>query len=167
MRAFKSLRLFATGLLAAVSLAFPVAPSFATVLTVTASNVVWQSGPVDKDCIAGEAFASGALVYLSASGTWLKAQGDGTAIEAGSLGIGIALATADVAGARVSVARPEAVVSLGTGTAGTVYIVGDTAGGIYPAADAGTTDKVTVVAVGIGSNKLKLGYIYDAGSVVP
>lgn len=137
-----------------------------TALSITAANVSLVSGPVDHGQTSGEAFAAGALVSLSAAGTWFKAQGDGTAIEAGSLGIGIALATSDAAGAKISVARPEAIVSLGTGTAGVVYIIGDTAGSIYPVADAGSTDKVTVIGLGIGSNKIKLGYIYDAGAVL-
>lgn len=163
----KPFRLIATLWLAIAFAVAGIAPSFATVLTVTAANVAWVSGPKDGDQQAGEAFAAGALIYLAAAGTWLKAQGDGTAIEAGSLGIGLALSTADASGARISVARAGAIVSLGTSAAGTVYIVGDTAGGIYPAADAGTADKVTVVGLGVGSNKILLGYIYDAGSVVP
>lgn len=135
-------------------------------LTITAANVAWVSGPKLTDQVAGEAFAAGALVYLAANGTWLKAQGDGTAIEAGSENLGIALATADAAGARVSIATEGAIVSVGTGTAGIVYYVGDTAGGFHPVADLGSTDKVTVAALGIGSNKLKIARIYDAGAVL-
>lgn len=136
-------------------------------LTVTASNVVYVSGPVVKDAVAGEAFAAGAAVYLSATDTWLKAQGDGTAVEAGSNGIGIALATADVAGARVSVATAGAIVTLGTGTAGIVYYIGDTAGSIFPVADLGSADKVTPLCFGIGSNRVQLlGNNYNAGSVL-
>lgn len=134
-----------------------------TALTITAASVVWQSGPIDKDQIAGEAFAAGALVYKAANGTWLKAQCDGTAIEAGSGGLGMALATADVAAARVSIARPDAVVAIGTGTAGVIYCPGATAGSLIPTADLASTNKVTVAAIGIGSNKLKLAYAYDAG----
>lgn len=135
-------------------------------LTITAANVSWTSGPVDHGCIAGEAFAAGAAVYLSASGTWLKAQGDGTAVEAGSLGVGLALGTADAAGARVSVARPGAVVAIGTGTAGVIYIIGDTAGGVHPSTDAGSTDKVTVFAQGVGSNSIQLVYGYHSGAAL-
>lgn len=163
----KFLRLALAALIALATPILPSAPAFAAALSVTAANVLWVSGPKDADQVAGEAFAAGALVYLAAAGTWLKAQDDGTAIEAGSLGIGVALATADVASARVSIARPGAIISLGTGTAGTVYINCDAAGGICPASDAMTTDKVTVVGVGIGTSRLLLGYLYDSGSVVP
>lgn len=145
----------------------PLAPAFAVALTITAANVAWVSGPVNDGQVAGEAFIAGALVYLSATGTWLKAQDDGTAVEAGSLGIGVALSTADAANARVSIARPGAIISVGTGTAGTSYGLCDAAGGICPSTDPATTDKVTFVALGIGSNKLSLGYLYDPGSVIP
>lgn len=157
-------RLFAG--LAAV-LAFIPALAFATVLTVTASSVAWVSGPVTCEKQSGEAFVAGAALYYSASGTWLKAQGDGTATEAGVNGLAVALGTSDAAGAFVCVARAGAIVTLGTGAAGTVYIIGDTAGGIYPAADAGTADKVSIIGLGIGSNRLQIVEVYNAGSVVP
>lgn len=135
-------------------------------LSITAANVAWQSGPVKSDQIAGEAFAAGACVYMSATGTWLKAQCDGTAIEAGSEDLGIALATADAAGARVSVAVSGAVVSLGTGTAGIMYCPGRTAGSLVPTADLLSTDKVTPFALGVGSNKVQLQRNYNAGAVI-
>lgn len=164
----KSLRRFGATLLAVVALILaPVAPSYAAALSITAANVIWQSGAVAHGQTAGEAFVAGALVYLSASNTWLKAQDDGTAIEAGSSGLGIALGTADVAGAIVSIATSGATVALGTGTAGTVYGLCDTAGSICPVADAGTTDKQSPIGVGIGSNKIYIQPIYNAGSVVP
>jgi hypothetical protein len=37
-------------------------------LSITAANVAWVSGPIDKDCIAGEAFNAGAIVYLANDG---------------------------------------------------------------------------------------------------
>lgn len=135
-------------------------------LSITAANVAWQSGPVATDQVAGEAFAAGAMLYRSAAGTWLKAQCDGTAIEAGSDNIGMALATADAAGARVSVALPGAVVTVGTGTAGVVYCIGATAGALNPVADLTSTNKVTVAALGIGSSKLQLCRDYNAGAVL-
>ena len=135
-------------------------------LTITAANVAWISGPIAEDQVAGEAFAAGALVYLSASGTWLKAQCDGTAIEAGSNNLGMALATADAAGARVSIALPGAIVSVGTGTAGIVYVPGTTAGTYIPTADLASTNKVTVAALCIGSGDLLLMWAYNAGAVI-
>jgi hypothetical protein len=135
-------------------------------LSITASSVAYQSGPVDSDQVAGEAFAAGAAVYRAANGTWMKAQCDGTAIEAGSEDIGMALFTADAAGARGSIAKPGAIVTVGAGAAGVIYALGTTAGSLIPSADLASTNKVTVAAIGIGSNKLQLSRIYNSGAVL-
>jgi len=137
-----------------------------TALTITAANVLWQSGPKATDQVAGEALVAGACVYRAANGKWLKAQPDGTAIEAGSDMLGMALATADADGARISVALPGAIVAVGTGTAGVAYVPGDTAGSLMPIADANSTDKITLAALGIGANKLQLCHVYNAGAVL-
>lgn len=137
-------------------------------LAVTAAQVAWVSGPIEKDQYAGEAFLAGACVYYSGS-QWLKAQCDGTALQAGSEKLGIALATADAAGARVSIAVDGAIVTLGAAAAplaGKLYIPADTAGNLMPIADAGSTDKVTPFALGIGSNQVQLQRIYNAGAVL-
>jgi hypothetical protein len=138
-----------------------------TALSITAANVAWVSGPVDKDCVAGEAFAAGALVYLSAAGTWLKAQCDGTAAEAGQYGLGMALATADAAGARVSIARPGAIVTVAASglTIGVPYFVGATAGTMAPYADLSSGNAVVPCAVSRSATQLQLGYLYDSGAV--
>lgn len=135
-------------------------------LTIAAADVLWQSGPKMTDQVAGEALAAGASVYRTADGKWKKAQPDGTAIEAGSDLLGMALATADADGARISVALAGAIVAVGTGTAGVAYVPGDTAGSLMPIADANSTDKVTLAALGIGTNKLLLCHVYNAGAVL-
>lgn len=135
-------------------------------LSITASAVSLVSGAYRGDQIAGEAFAAGALVYLADAGTWLKAQCDGTAVEAGANLLGMALGTADAAGARVSIATPGAIVSVGTGTAGIIYAPGATAGSLVPSADLTSTNKVTPAALGIGSNKLQLMHAYNSGAVL-
>lgn len=136
-------------------------------LTITAASVSYTSGPVDGDQVAGEAITTGQICYKKESdGRWYKAQHDGTAEEAGSIGLGLALATAAAAGARISVARPGAIVAIGTGTAGIVYCPSNTAGSLAPTADLGSTDKVTVAALGIGSNSILLGWMYNAGAVL-
>jgi hypothetical protein len=130
-------------------------------LTIAAAAVAYVSGPVLADQVAGEAFAAGVSVYQNDSGVWLKAQNDGTALEAGQNNTGIALATADAAGARVSIAAPGAVISVGTGTAGVIYVIGAVAGQLVPAADLVATNKVTPVALGIGTNRLQLMRAYN------
>lgn len=135
-------------------------------LTITPASVVWQSGPKLHDQVAGEAFDAGAAIYLADNGKWLKAQADGTAVQAGSNDLGMALASADGDGARISVATAGAIVAVGTGTAGVIYVPGDTAGAYNPVADQGSTDKITVAALGIGSNQLLLARVYNAGAVL-
>lgn len=136
-------------------------------ITITAANVAWVSGPTLSDQIAGEAFTAGMAIYQADNGTWLKAQGDGTEAEAGENNLGVALATADAAGARVSVALPSAVVAYGAVlTKGLLYIIGDTAGSIYPSADAGSGDQVTLLGLAISTSQLKLQRAYDDGAVI-
>lgn len=137
-------------------------------LSITKANVAWVSGPVEPGT-AGEALDAGDAVYRAASGKWLKAQADGTTVEAGENGYGMALATADADGARIQVALPGAIVGIGTGTAAIVYAIGTTAGDIVPVTDlVTTTQKVTPAFLGVGTSRLLvLGGAYNAGSVVP
>ena len=140
-----------------------------TALSITAANVSLDSGPHDVDCVAGEAFNAGAAVYRKdADGLWYKAQCDGTAEEAGSTELGIALFTASGAGARGAVAKDGAVVSVGSAVclAGFFYCPGRTAGSLIPSADLASTDKATLAAVGISTSKLLVRRTYNAGMVI-
>ena len=135
-------------------------------LTITAANVSLVDGTPYANQPVGEAAAAGSVVYRNDSGVWLKAQCDGTATEAGANDVGILLSTADGTGARVSVAGPGCTVGLGTGTAGVVYAIGRVAGQIVPTADLLATDKVTVIGIGIGTSRLQLTRLYNAGAVL-
>ena len=135
-------------------------------LTIAPASVAYISGPSLPDQVAGEAFNAGASLYQGDTGYWFKAQADGTAVEAGANNTGIALATADGAGARVTIALPGATVSVGAGVAGVVYVIGAVAGQLVPVADMVATNKVTPVALGIGSNKLQLMRTYSATSIL-
>jgi hypothetical protein len=139
-------------------------------LAITAAQVLYASGPVQADAFAGEAFVAGSAVYLSDVGQWLKAKCGGTTLEAGVNQLGIALATADAVGARVSVALPGSTVNLGAAAAapaGTPYFLGAAAGAIVPLADLVSTNKVVPIALGTGGNKVVVTRVYDAGSVKP
>jgi len=140
-------------------------------LSVTPAQVAYVSGPTAVGAVAGEAFTAGASVYYdAATQTWKNAQCDGTAPEAGQDGNGIALFTADAAGARGTIALPGAIVTLGAGAApaaGTVYVMGATAGRLDPVGDMVSTNKVTVAAIGRGSNQIQVLRGYDAGAIVP
>lgn len=147
-----------------------MSPAMATSLSITASQVLYVSGDLYTDQVCATTITAGAALYKTSTGTWGLLQGDGTAEEAGSLGYGIALGGCS-AGQRITIAAPGASVTLGAGAApaaGTVYTSDDTAGSIRPNADNGTTDKVTVLGVGTGSNAIKLfGGTYNAGAVIP
>lgn len=137
-----------------------------TALTITAANVAYVSGPIMRDQVAGEAFNAGALVaYDPTSQSWFKSECDSTTTLAGATNLAMALATAPAAGARVSLALPNAIVAVGTGTAGIVYHPGTTSGTLVPTADLVSTNKVTVAALGIGGNQLQIARVYNAGAV--
>lgn len=133
-------------------------------LVIAAANVAWVSGPKDDGQQAGEAFIAGAAVFLSSKdGKWYKGQADGAggdggtaADAAGASGYGMALFTADAAGARGSIARPGAIVSVGAGAAATTYYFHGTAGSLGLLADIVNPNLATAVAKGIGSNKLAI-----------
>lgn len=142
-----------------------------TALTITASQVLPVSGPTRAGTV-GAALAAGSAVYFDVTtGKWRAGQCDGSAVEAGKDGYGILLASAAGDGQQCEVALPGAVVNLGAGAAavaGTVYAFAAAAGSLAPMADMATTNKVTPLALGIGSSKVKLlSGAYDAGAVAP
>jgi len=140
-----------------------------TDLSVTASQVLYVSGPMEY-VTAGAAITTGQVCYKAADNTWLPAQTDGTAVEAGANGVGLALATAAAAGARIGMARPGAIVTIGAGagpTTGVVYYISNGAGGLAPIGDIGSADKVVPFCLSIGSNQIQLlDKNYNAGSAL-
>lgn len=131
-------------------------------LTIAKADVLLVTGSAASNQVAGEPFEAGDEVYQAGNGRWFKAQCDGTALQAGARGTGMALATADVAGARVGIARPGSIVSVGTGEEGGVYCLGRTPGTLVPYFDVEVGDRVTIAALGIGSNKLMLCCVYHS-----
>ncbi len=139
-----------------------------TALSITTSQVNYLSGPTEL-VLSGEAITVGMAVYRASDGLWYKAQCDGTAVEAGSLGKGIALASALAANQKIGVAKPGAKITLGAGaapTTGVVYYIGATAGALNPVGDLSSTNKVSPIALCIGSNQAKVMGEYDAGAVL-
>ena len=138
-----------------------------TAISVTASNVSLVSGEPKDGCIAAAAITPGQAVYQLDNGTWGLAQGDGSALEAGSNNIGVAIGGASAAGQRFSVAVAPCVVGFGAVlTAGLFYTVGDTAGAIVPSADNGTADKATLIGQAISTSNMMLIRAYNAGAVI-
>lgn len=138
-------------------------------VVITAANISLVSGEPLGNQIAAAAITPGQLVYKLDNNTWGLAQGDGTAIEAGSNDIGIALGGASAAGQRLSVATAEGKCIVGFGavlTAGLFYTCGDTAGAIVPSADNGTGDKATLVGQAISTSQMMLIRRYNAGAAI-
>jgi hypothetical protein len=139
-------------------------------LTITTTQVLLISGDWET-ARCGEAITQGMGVYKSATtGYWLKAQCDGTADEAGATDSGIALNATGASGQPVTVAKAGAVVDLGAGAAaaaGTPYFVGATAGALNVLGDLSSTNKVTQIATGIGTNYVLVERIYHASAVKP
>lgn len=138
-------------------------------LSITAAQVLLAAGPT-KEVTFGATITQGQGLYFdSTTGKWKLAQADGTAAEAGADGYGVAL-SAGSDGQRGIIALPGAKVTLGAGAtpaAGTVYAIGAGAGGLNPMADMASTNKVTPIALGVGSNAVKiLNGAYDAGAVL-
>jgi hypothetical protein len=106
-------------------------------ITVTATSVVPGSDAQTLPVVWGETVTAGMSVYKAADGLWYKAQNDGTAIEAGSTKLGIALSGG-------AVNQPGTVQTGGTITIGAtvvvggVYIVSSAYGGVAPFADIST-----------------------------
>lgn len=124
-------------------------------ISVTAANVALVTGPF-ADGISAVAILAGQAVYLTATGTWGLAQRDGTQVEGGQYGLGMALNSAPGAGQPVRVALPGADVTCG-GTVATsvVYTISDTAGGFT--VDAATqNDWNSVFAIGKSTTRLRL-----------
>lgn len=139
-----------------------------TALLISASAVAYVSGPVDVDQVAGEAFDAGDLLHKSGTdGKWYLAECDNDDAHAGQYGLGLALATADAAGGRVTVARGGSIVTVGAGTAGTVYHPGTTAGDLIPSADLSADDRASIAALGLSTNRLLIVDVFHADADVP
>lgn len=138
-------------------------------LSITAAQVLPVSGPTKAVTFGATVTAGQSLYFDTTAGSWKLAQCDGTAAEAGADGYGIALC-GGAAGQPGTIALPGAKVTLGAAAApaaGEVYCIGATAGAINPRSDITSTNKVTPLAMGVGSNAVKLlDYAYDAGAVL-
>lgn len=131
-------------------------------ISVTAASVVWASGPREAGT-AGEAFTAGAILYRAATGKWLKAQSDGTSVQAGEYGLGLALFTADAADAQGQVATYGAIVTFNAAlTAAIGYWLHGTAGSFTATiADVASTNYYTYVGIGRSTTSLLFVPIYS------
>ncbi len=118
-------------------------------ITVTVANVAWVSGKRPFVGKAGATVARGKAAYLNL--TTLKYELADADTDAESVCAGIFLSDG-YNGADVLIAPPGAVINWGaTLTAGTIYVLSTTAGGVAPWADISTGDYTVVLAIGAGT----------------
>lgn len=136
----------------------------------TAADVVMVSGS-DKKVTFGATITAGAVLYFDTTageGDYKLAQCDGTALEAGSADIVIALnGGADGQPGRVAALNPGDVVNVGaTLTEGEIYVLSQAAGAMCPEADIVTADDyVTVLGVGNSDGNLVCIGLYTGAQI--
>lgn len=128
-----------------------------TTLTITAANVVpvagahnIVSGQLD---VAGETVTAGGSAYKSSTdGKWYKADANDTAAKAECLGV-----FANSASTNQPVTVVTGRVAYGAILeAGKIYVVSNTAGGIDPVDDLGTSAYTTVVGYGLSTTVMNV-----------
>jgi len=126
-------------------------------LVVTPTGVLPAANTsVNRSAVWGETVTAGQSVYRKASDRrWWKAQADGTAEEAGSGGLGIALG-GGAAGQPAAVATAGDVTIAATVVNGMVYVISAAAGGIAPHADLIAGQRVSVVGYGKPTGLIQL-----------
>lgn len=125
-------------------------------LAITVAQVMPSTGAKYGWGLAGEVITQGEPLYLKASDGALWATDADASASADC--VGIAMTGAAAAGACV-LYQYDGDIDLGAGAsaaAGQVYIVSATAGKIGLEAELAAADYMTILGVGIGSNKLRL-----------
>jgi hypothetical protein len=158
MKSFRAL--LAAAVVAALSFA-AYQPAYAADLSVTAASVAPSSDAVLTAGTAGEALTAGQAVYKKASdGKWYKADCNSATAEVRAAS-GIA-ATGSATGQPVVVQTGGSITIGATLTAGVVYYLSGTAGGIRPVADNTTGDYPQAVGIATSTSVLKLGFTLRA-----
>lgn len=129
-------------------------------ISVTAASIQKTTSTLWALGIAGAAITAGQPVYADAtdSGKLKLADAD---VLATSKAVGIALHGA-ASDQPLQYATGGTLTFNAALTAGEVYVVSTTAGGIAPAADMGSGDFVTVLGIGTSTTVLKIGIIQSA-----
>jgi hypothetical protein len=158
MRFFRTLIACAAGLLLST---LPLV-AHATDLSVTAASVLPATDAVLQTGVAGEAVTAGQLVYKKAAdGKWYKADCNSATAEV-RVASGV-VTNGAAAGQPVVVQRSGSITIGATLTAGTVYYLSGTAGGIRPVADNTTGDYPQAVGIATSTTVLKLNFVLAAG----
>lgn len=120
-----------------------------TDISVTATQVTWVSGVRPIQGKAGATITPGQVVYLDENTNTYKLADANAAASAAVAGVCL---DGGVSGRDIYVAPPGARINWGaTLTAGTIYELSETAGGVAPSADIGMGVYVNVLCIGNGT----------------
>lgn len=132
-------------------------------ITVVAASVIQNTGAADTGT-AGEAIVQGQSLYLKAADSKLWKADNNAALPEAAVVKGIALNCASP-GQPVKHAKGGQLVPGATLVKGTIYVLSATAGGICPAADLASGNRVSIIGVASSAANLELG-ISNTGIVI-
>lgn len=125
-------------------------------IVITATSVVAGSGAETVQRVAGETIIAGQPVYrAAATGLAMKADSNSASAEA-RIPEGIAL-NGGAVNQPILVQKGGSLTIGATLTAGVVYYLSDTPGGICPVADVGSGEYPCVIGIATSATVLKLG----------
>jgi predicted transcriptional regulator len=155
---------FALAAIAALAFIAPAA-AYAADLTITAASVLPGSSAQTATGVAGEALTAGQAVYRKVSdGKFYKADCNSGTAEV-RVASAIAL-TGSAAGQSVVVQTGGQITIGATLTAGVVYYLSGTAGGIRPVADNTTGDYPQVIGMAMSTTSLLLDFKLAAAAAL-
>jgi hypothetical protein len=131
-------------------------------ISVTASSVVPGATARRQTKTASVAITAGQVVYVNSSDQLALADNDASATTAAAVGIAL---NSCAANQPCSYATSGAVTFNAVLTAGTIYVLSATAGGIAPAADLASDDYVTILGVASSTTSLTVN-IFASGHQV-
>jgi len=162
MNLTRSLLSFA--LVLVIGLGFTAPPARATDYSVTATSVLASSSATTSRGTAGTSITAGQSLAKAADGTLVLF--DANAAAPANVFLGISL-SGGATGQPIFYVTADTSFTPGfTVAAGAIVIGSSTAGGLCPAADLATGHYLTIVGVGIGSNKIKMSPV-AAGVATP
>lgn len=136
-------------------------------IAITAANVIPSANANRNLGVAGVALAQGDVLFMDSTDANKLKKADADLSALASTVVGIAENAAAV-GQYVSYITKDPQLAIGgTVAAGALVILSATAGKIAPSADAASGWYVTVLGVGVGSNKINFNPVVSAGVPVP
>ena len=127
-------------------------------IPITPANLRLSTGAGTSTATSGETITPFQLIYRAANGKVMKAV-NSSLLEATFLGVAITYAAVDEQIGYVPITEGAGVILNSASadfTKGKVYCISDTAGQMFPAADIGTGDFVTIAAYAISTTSLQM-----------